>query len=93
MEQFKAALAPLIDAKKFACVLAQFPHSFHANPANRDYIKRVREGFGDLPVVVGFRSREWTDERTLSFRFRWTVYPPAGLIRKTSPVFLDIYVS
>jgi uncharacterized protein YecE (DUF72 family) len=65
MEQFKAALAPLIDAEKFACVLAQFPHSFHANPANRDYIKRVREGFGDLPVVVEFRSREWIDERTL----------------------------
>jgi uncharacterized protein YecE (DUF72 family) len=64
MEQFTAALAPLIDAQKFACVLAQFPHSFHANPANRDYLKRVREGFGDLPVVVEFRSREWIDERT-----------------------------
>ncbi|MCK4470701.1 MAG: DUF72 domain-containing protein, partial [Anaerolineae bacterium] len=30
MEQFTAALAPLIDAEKFACVLAQFPYSFHA---------------------------------------------------------------
>jgi uncharacterized protein YecE (DUF72 family) len=48
MEQFTAALAPLIDAEKFACVLAQFPHSFHANQTNRDYLKRVREGFGDL---------------------------------------------
>jgi uncharacterized protein YecE (DUF72 family) len=64
MEQFTAALAPLIDAEKFACVLAQFPHSFHANQANRDYLKRVREGFGDLPVVVEFRSRDWIDERT-----------------------------
>jgi uncharacterized protein YecE (DUF72 family) len=64
MKQFTEALAPLIDAQKFACVLAQFPHSFHANQANRDYLKRVREGFGDLPVVVEFRSREWIDERT-----------------------------
>ncbi len=64
MKQFVAGLAPLIDAEKFACVLAQFPYSFHANPANRDYLKRVREGFGDLPVVVEFRSREWINERT-----------------------------
>ena len=64
MDEFKAALAPLIDVNKFACVLAQFPHSFHASQANRDYLKRVREGFSDLPVVVEFRSREWIDERT-----------------------------
>ena len=64
MKQFTAALAPLIEAEKFACVLAQFPHSFHANQANRDYLRRVREGFGDLPVVVEFRSRDWIDERT-----------------------------
>jgi uncharacterized protein YecE (DUF72 family) len=64
MEQFSAALAPLIDQGKFACVLAQFPHSFHANQANRDYLSRVREGLADLPVVVEFRSREWIDERT-----------------------------
>ena len=64
MEQFAAALAPLIEAEKFACVLAQFPYSFHANQANREYIKRVREGFEGLPVVVEFRSRDWISERT-----------------------------
>ena len=64
MAQFKVSLAPLIDDAKFACVLAQFPHSFHANEANRDYLKRLREGFADLPVVVEFRSREWIGERT-----------------------------
>jgi len=64
MAQFTQALAPLIDAGKFACVLAQFPHSFHANPVNRDYLKRVRGGFGDLPVVVEFRSRDWIEDRT-----------------------------
>ena len=52
VEQFSAALAPLIEAEKFACVLIQFPYSFHANQANRDYLKRVREGFGELPAVV-----------------------------------------
>jgi uncharacterized protein YecE (DUF72 family) len=64
MAQFTASLAPLIDAEKFACVLVQFPYSFHANQTNRDYLKQVREGFSDLPLVVEFRSREWIDERT-----------------------------
>ncbi len=64
MEQFSRALGPLIDHGKLACVLAQFPHSFHANPENRDYLKRVRAGLGDLPVVVEFRSREWISEQT-----------------------------
>ena len=59
-----AALKPLIDADKFACILAQFPHSFHAQQANRDYLKRLRDGFGDLPVVVEFRARDWIEDRT-----------------------------
>ena len=64
IEQFKVALTPLLNAGKFACVLAQFPHSFHANEDNREYLHRVREGFVDLPVVVEFRSRDWISERT-----------------------------
>ncbi len=64
MERFSEALAPLIDQGKLACVLAQFPHSFHTNPENRAYLRRVREGLGDLPVVVEFRSREWISGRT-----------------------------
>lgn len=64
IEQFTTALAPLIDAQKFACVLVQFPYSFHANQTNRAYLQLLREGFGDLPVVVEFRSRDWVSERT-----------------------------
>jgi uncharacterized protein YecE (DUF72 family) len=62
--QFAAALAPLMDAQKFACVLIQFPHSFHATPEHRAYLRRLREGFGDLPCVVEFRSRDWITEQT-----------------------------
>lgn len=64
IERLVAALAPLIEAQKFACVLAQFPTSFHANQANRAYLRRLRDSFGDLPVVVEFRSRDWVSERT-----------------------------
>ncbi|MGA9533602.1 MAG: DUF72 domain-containing protein [Anaerolineales bacterium] len=58
-ETFRAALQPLIEHGKLACVLAQFPFSFHATQGNADYLRRVRAGFEDLPLVVEFRNREW----------------------------------
>jgi len=64
IEQFVGALAPLVEAGKFACVLVQFPYSFHANADNRTYLTRLRDGFGELPVVVEFRSADWIEERT-----------------------------
>ncbi len=67
MAQFCSALAPMLEADKFLCTLAQFPYSFHENEANRDYLKRLREGFGDIPVVVEFRSREWITEQTFEY--------------------------
>jgi len=67
IDQFCSALAPLQDAAKFACVLAQFPHSFHLDEANRDYLRRLRDGFVDVPVVVEFRSREWICEQTFEY--------------------------
>lgn len=63
MRQFVAALAPLRDAGKLACVLAQFPHSFHAQRDNWSYLKRVKEGFADLPLVFEFRGEDWIGER------------------------------
>lgn len=64
IECFVKGLTPLIDAGKFACVLVQFPYSFHASEENRAYLARLREGFGELPVVVEFRSGDWIEERT-----------------------------
>ena len=57
--QFVAALEPLIEAGKFGCVLAQFPYSFHATEANRDYLRFLREHLRDLPVVIEFRNAKW----------------------------------
>lgn len=56
---FVEVLRPLVEAGKLAAVLAQFPYSFHPTPANRDYLPRVRDGFGDLPTVVEFRHAGW----------------------------------
>lgn len=64
LAQFNDALAPLKDEDKFACVLAQFPYSFHATPENEDYLKKLREGLGDTRAVVEFRNRNWVSEDT-----------------------------
>lgn len=61
---FKAALAPLAEAGKLGCVLAQFPTSFRPADENRDYLKEFRERMGEIPVVVEFRHRGWINEST-----------------------------
>jgi uncharacterized protein YecE (DUF72 family) len=61
-EAYTSSIEPLSSSGKLACVLAQFPHSFHNNPVNREYLKILREGLRDLPVVVEFRGLDWVNE-------------------------------
>ena len=61
---FSASLQPLRDADKFGCILAQFPFSFHATKENRDYLRRLRDGLGDLATVVEFRNDGWLTDTT-----------------------------
>lgn len=61
---FAAAVQPLAEAGKLACILAQFPYSFHPTAGNRDYLRRVRDGLGDLPAVIEFRHTGWVNEGT-----------------------------
>ncbi len=63
---FRQSIEDLRQSAKLACVLAQFPHSFHPVAANRDYLRRLREGLADLPVVVEFRDRAWLREETFA---------------------------
>lgn len=63
-EPFVDSLQPMIESGKLGCVLAQFPYSFHFEPENRDYLKKLRAGLGDLPVVVEFRNAAWVNQST-----------------------------
>lgn len=58
-EEFIAALAPLREQGKFACVLAQFPWGFKLSQPNVDYLKRFRQMMRGVPVVVEFRNDSW----------------------------------
>jgi len=64
--KFVQALKPLFEAKKFGCVLAQFPYSFRPNAENRDYLKAFRELMADLPVVIEFRNAQWLSPETFA---------------------------
>lgn len=61
---FVESLRPMIESGRLGCVLAQFPFAFHATPPNREYLKQLREGFGELPVVVEFRNAGLVSDAT-----------------------------
>jgi len=61
---YQESLEPLVESGKLACVLAQFPHSFHPTPTNWDYLQLIREGLPELPLVVEFRNSTWVTEQT-----------------------------
>jgi uncharacterized protein YecE (DUF72 family) len=64
---FTQMLAPMAEAGKLACVLAQFPPSFRPTPANQAYLERLRDGMGALPFVVEFRSAGWVEPERLEW--------------------------
>ncbi|MBV8489409.1 MAG: DUF72 domain-containing protein [Candidatus Eremiobacteraeota bacterium] len=61
------ALAPMIEAKKLACVLLQFANGYKPEGDARSYVARAIEAFDGLPVVVEFRNRQWQTAETLEF--------------------------
>jgi uncharacterized protein YecE (DUF72 family) len=62
---FRNNLAPMIDAGKLACVLAQFPNSFRPNDATRAYLGQLRDALPDIDLCVEFRHREWQTNDTI----------------------------
>jgi uncharacterized protein YecE (DUF72 family) len=61
---FLEGIAPLTESGRLACVLAQFPYSFRNSTENWDYLARLREGLGEVPVVAEFRNRGWVSDET-----------------------------
>jgi uncharacterized protein YecE (DUF72 family) len=61
---FVEALRPITESGKLGCVLAQFPYSFHPTLENADYLRRLRAGLDEVPVVVEFRNAGWVKDET-----------------------------
>ena len=62
--EFREGIGPLVDDGKLACILAQFPYSFHPETASRWYLELFREHLPELPVVVEFRNARWATSET-----------------------------
>ncbi|HUW08157.1 MAG TPA: DUF72 domain-containing protein [Anaerolineae bacterium] len=66
LARFLEGVHPLLARQKLGCVLAQFPYSFPATPQNRDFLRWMRDGFGELPLVVEFRNSRWLVEESFA---------------------------
>lgn len=58
-QAFRGILQPLRDAEKLGAVHFQFPPWYKHSERNIDYIKWLREQFGEDRVGVEFRHRSW----------------------------------
>ena len=61
--QYRDGIAPLIQARKLAAILLQFPPSFVRAPQNRRYLAALLDELDGLPLAVEFRHASWASNR------------------------------
>ncbi len=61
VEEFKAGMAPLVEADKLGCILFQFPASFRHTPETEDRLKSLLDRFDGFPKAVELRHQSWSD--------------------------------
>ena len=64
--QYRDGIAPLIQARKLAAILLQFPPSFVRAPQNRRYLAALLYELDGLPLAVEFRHASWATERVFA---------------------------
>lgn len=62
---FLEALKPIKERNMLGCILFQFPYSFHKSVEGTEYIKKLRDMFGEERLVFEFRSSEWATGETM----------------------------
>ena len=60
LDQFRAGIDPIATAGRLGALLIQFPSSFHATEAARDYVSWLLDAFAAYPRAVEFRHASWT---------------------------------
>jgi uncharacterized protein YecE (DUF72 family) len=58
---FSDGLQPLRESGRLEALLFQFPWSFRNEPASRDWLARISDGFAGWPVAVELRHDSWDD--------------------------------
>ncbi len=64
--QYRDGIAPLIQARKLAAILLQFPPSFVRAPQNRRYLAALLDELDGLPLAVEFRHASWATDRVFT---------------------------
>jgi uncharacterized protein YecE (DUF72 family) len=64
--QYRDGIAPLIQARKLAAILLQFPPSFVRAPQNRRYLAALLDELDGLPLAVEFRHSSWATDRVFA---------------------------
>jgi len=64
--QYRDGIAPLIQARKLAAVLLQFPPSFVRALQNRRYLAALLDELDGLPLAVEFRHASWATDRVFA---------------------------
>ncbi|WP_313510890.1 DUF72 domain-containing protein [Enterococcus sp.] len=59
LQRFKEAIAPMVDAGKLFCLLAQFPNQFKCTKQHVAYLGQVRNWFPEYPLAIELRDQSW----------------------------------
>jgi uncharacterized protein YecE (DUF72 family) len=61
LDEFRRGIEPLAEAGRIGALLAQFPPSFKATPASREYLRALLGALASYQVAVELRHRSWSD--------------------------------
>jgi len=67
IKNFLKSINVLKDANQLGSVLFQFPYSFYFNKNNLDYLKKIKDKFSGIEMVIEFRNSEWLNDKVFSF--------------------------
>lgn len=62
---FKNGLWPFLQAKKFGCLLMQFPWSFRFTEENRTFLIQLRRAFHEFPLAAEMRHSSWSHDEAI----------------------------
>ena len=65
VSNFKDGLWPLLRARKFGCLLMQFPWTFRYTEENRAFFIKLRRTFGEFPLVAEMRHSSWSHDEAV----------------------------
>lgn len=58
-KHYRKVVEPLVDSHQLASVLFQFSPSFKRSVESFDYLRKVRQLMGKLPITIEFRNASW----------------------------------